>query len=92
MTPTQYMRLFRARRIAQGLCGDCGDRPFVNGYTRCEPCRHTQRVSAAALRLRRKASKLCLRCGAPARGPYCDPHREERNEMERKTRAARGGV
>jgi len=92
MTHTQYMRLFRAQRVAKGLCADCGDRPFVNGYTRCAPCRHTQRVYATSLRLCRKEAKLCLRCGAPAQGTYCDPHREERNEMDRKTRAARAGV
>jgi hypothetical protein len=53
---------WRARRIAQGLCGSCGTQPRTEGRSTCGRCR--ERINAAKARCyaERAALGLCVRC------------------------------
>lgn len=57
---------WRARRVAEGMCGSCGTQPRAEGCSVCERCR--DRIDASQVRLRggRVARGLCARCGEGA--------------------------
>ncbi len=49
------------RRIAAGLCRDCGDEPPVPGLQRCQPCREIQNARVVSNNAKKRAAGLVRR-------------------------------
>lgn len=65
-------RVLRHKRIAQGLCGECGDEPILPGGTlSCTACLEARADKAKALREERKRAGICLECGGVSRPHRC---------------------
>lgn len=99
-------RQWRAKKIAAGLCGICGQHPLVPGLNYCQVCR--ERISRRAKELRivvctlcavpghhrrqHKKLGLCWHCNKKAPSGLCKYHREESAERHReRVRKARAG-
>ena len=82
----ESVRLLRSRRLAKGLCIQCGLNPHTMGMQICESCRIKKRAAAKTLRDSRKESGKCPKCDRPRNGHLCDVHRIARREIDGKTR------
>lgn len=52
-----------SRRLAKGLCGQCGKRPPVDGKTQCKECAEKKKKYNLESRTFYKKQGLCPRCG-----------------------------
>ena len=74
-------------RKAQGICVSCGKAPAAPGIIKCAECaarsaetgkrwskNNRERVNVHMIERnrRRREAKLCVRCGKPSYGYYCD--------------------
>lgn len=63
-----YMRAWRARQVAAGLCPKCGDDPPAPDRSYCAGCLQAQAAKGPARKVERRAAGLCT-CGrTPAPG------------------------
>jgi 5-methylcytosine-specific restriction endonuclease McrA len=70
----------RQRRIAEGLCGTCGERPAAPRRKHCEPCLAIDRAKTMVRVERFRAQGLCVHCGAPpVTVSLCGPCLEKAN-------------
>lgn len=72
----------RPLRLAQGLCVNCGIRPLVPPFQKCEVCRERDRKYYH--KRKAKAPELCYSCRAPRDNPksqYCTGCRDRKDEL-----------
>jgi hypothetical protein len=55
----------RDRRLAKGICANCGRRELAPGITRCYVCQEKHVKDKNIQYNRRKDSGLCLKCSMP---------------------------
>lgn len=77
----------KKRRLAKGLCRDCGKRPHIVGQQCCEPCRAKGRAATRKNKLKRderaQTEGLCNRCLKRSSAPEkkaCTPCLEKKNQ------------
>lgn len=65
-----------AARPAKPVCAKCKKRTAINGFSRCEACRDSERQYWRRVRKTRLRQNACPSCGKPAaRGKrYCAAH------------------
>jgi hypothetical protein len=81
-TNSERVARWRDKKMAQGLCGTCGKRPFRVGKRECVDCAVRRRSTSAKYRGRKRAefrsAGLCMRCGKPkgrsTRKTLCSVH------------------
>lgn len=72
------------RRMAEGICVQCGEADAVEGIQRCQPCREDNCAHVHMNREVANAELLCERClTRPKAKGYmtCDPCRRRNNEL-----------
>ena len=95
---TEYMRAWKAARVAAGLCVICGQPNSEPRYKRCPTCRANAAAWAAAhmddaqierrnaysraYRARRREAGLCQWCGQPSATAVCRSCREQAKARE----------
>lgn len=70
-----------AKRLAAGLCRQCGRLPFVPGRTQCDDCLRAQAARMRARAEKRKAAGACVQCGTIENvvGNQCRPCQDRSN-------------
>jgi hypothetical protein len=93
LTQAERTARLRAKRVAEGLCTSCLQRPAggpdVGAKDMCTECYKRQKVYQNGRYTILRTARRCTWCRAPSTGYLCDFHAEVRRERRRAASAAK---